>query len=135
MTENPYQAPQSNLTAAVGVLSGSREDLRSVAKSQKGILVCILIYLVAVGCQFALPPEVRPLVGLGVLLVGLVGAVFVFMLAIKVYGTGLGVVLGILSLVPCIGLIVLLVVNGKATGVLQQNGVKVGLLGANMSQI
>lgn len=135
MTENPYQAPQSSATAAVGILSGTRDDLRSVAQSQKGILVCILIYLVAVFGQFAFPPEVRPIVGIGVLLVGLVGAVFVFMLAIKVYGTGLGVVLGILSLIPCVGLLVLLIVNGKATGVLQQNGIKVGLLGANMSQI
>jgi hypothetical protein len=30
---------------------------------------------------------------------------------------------------------VLLVVNGKATAVLKQNGIKVGLLGANLSQI
>ena len=35
---------------------------------------------------------------------------------------------------PYIGLIVLLVVNGKATGILKQNGIKVGLLGANLSQ-
>jgi len=134
MIENPYQAPQAD-PSAVGILSGTRDDLRSVAKSQKGILVCILIYLVAVFSQLALPPEVRPLVGIGVLLVGVVGAVFVFMLAIKVYGTGLGIVLGILSLVPCLGLIVLLVVNGKATNVLRQNGIKVGLLGANISAI
>jgi len=45
------------------------------------------------------------------------------------------VLLGILTLIPCIGLIVLLVVNGKATGILKQNGIKVGLLGANLSQI
>ncbi len=50
------------------------------------------------------------------------------MLAIKVYGTGLGIVPGVLSFVPLIGLIVLLVVNGKATGLLKQNGIKVGLL-------
>jgi hypothetical protein len=134
MNENPYQVSQTNPTA-MGILSGTRDDLRSVAKSQKGIIVCILIYLVAVIAQFALPPEARPVVGLGVLVVGLASAVFVFMLAIKVYGTGLGIVLGILSLIPCIGLIVLLIVNGKATGILKQNGIKVGLLGANISAI
>ena len=63
------------------------------------------------------------------------GAVFVFLLSIKIYGTGLGIVLGILSLVPLVGLVVLLIVNGKATGVLKQNGIKVGLLGANLSQV
>jgi hypothetical protein len=58
--ENPYAAPQAD-TRAVGVLSGQREDLHSVAKYQKGILVCILFYLVAVIFQFALPPEARPI--------------------------------------------------------------------------
>ena len=96
---------------------------------------CILIYLLAVICQFAIPAELRPIIGLGVLFVGLVGTVFVFLLAIKVYSTGVGVLLGILTLIPCVGLIVLLVVNGKATGILKQNGIKVGLLGANISQI
>lgn len=48
---------------------------------------------------------------------------------------GLGIVLGILTLIPCIGLIVLLVINGKATGVLRENGIGVGLLGANLSKL
>ena len=134
MSENPYQSPSAH-SPVVGVKSGSREDLRSVAKYQKGILVCILIYLISVIGQFAIPAEARAIIGLGILVVGLVGTVFVFLLAIKVYSTGVGVLLGILTLVPCIGLFVLLVVNGKATGVLKQNGIKVGLLGANLSQI
>ena len=123
------------MLAVKGILSGSREDLRSVAKFQKGILVCILFQLVAIIGQLALPPEIRLLISIAVLVVGIVSSVFVFMLAIKVYGTALGVLLGVLSLVPCIGLIVLLIVNGKATGVLKQNGIKVGLLGANLSEI
>ncbi len=134
MSINPYQPPQYP-SSAVGVLSGSREDLRSVAKFQKGILVCILFQLVAMIGQLALPPEIRLLISVAVLVVGIVSGVFVFMLAIKVYGTALGVLLGVLSLVPCMGLIVLLVVNGKATSVLKQNGIKVGLLGANLSAI
>ncbi|MGE0605616.1 MAG: hypothetical protein AB7O62_00720 [Pirellulales bacterium] len=134
MSDNPYQSPQAS-NSAVGVLSGSRGDLLSVAKFQKGILICILIYLIAVVAQFALPPEMRLFLGMAVMGVGVVGAVFVFLLAIKIYGTGPGVLLGILSLVPCVGLLVLLIVNGKATGVLRQNGIKVGLLGANLSSI
>jgi hypothetical protein len=134
MDENPYQAPRSS-AEVVGVVSGRREDLRNVAKYQKGILVCILIYLIAVVFQFLIPPEMRLLLGLGVLVVGIAGTVFVFLLATKVYSTGTGVLLGILTLIPCIGLIVLLVINGKATGVLRKNGINVGLLGANVSQI
>ncbi len=106
-----------------------------VAQYQKGILVCILIYLIAMVFQFALPPELRPIIGVGVLLVGLTGTVFVFLLAIRVYSTAVGVLLGILTFIPCIGLLVLLMVNGKATGILKQNGIKVGLLGADLSQI
>jgi hypothetical protein len=117
------------------VLSGKREDLKSVALYQKGIVICILIYLIAVVVQFAIPAQLRPILGGGVLILGLVGTVFVFLLAIRVYSTVMGVVLGILTLVPCIGLIVLLVVNGKATSILRQNGIKVGLLGADLSKI
>jgi len=134
MSENPYESPRVE-AAAVGVLSGRREDLKSVAKYQKGILVCILIYLIAVFCQMLIPPEVRLFVALGGIVVSLVGTVFVFLLAIKVYGAPLGVLLGILTLIPCVGLIVLLIVNGKATSVLRQNGIKVGLMGANLSEI
>ena len=134
MNENPYQTPMSE-GQVIGVKSGDPADLKSVAKYQKGILVCILIYLIAIVVQFLLPPEVRPLLGLGVIVLLIVATVFVFLLAMKVYSTGLGILLGILTLVPCVGLIVLLVVNGKATNVLKQNGIKVGLIGADMSQL
>ena len=134
MSENPYQSPAS-IPQAVGVLSGSREDVRNVAMYQKGILVCILIYLLAMIFQFALPVQLRPLLGVGVLVLGLAGTIFVFLLAMKVYSVGAGILLGILTLIPCIGLLVLLMVNGKATSILKQNGIRVGLLGANLSEI
>jgi hypothetical protein len=37
--------------------------------------------------------------------------------------------------VPCFGLLLLLIVNQKATSILQQNGIRVGLMGADMSQL
>src|SRR5205814_1381310 len=39
----------------------SLADLRMVAIYQKVILVCILVYLLAIPAQFALPQELRPL--------------------------------------------------------------------------
>lgn len=131
---NPYQPPSLE-SQAVGVLSGTRDDLRAVAKYQKGIIVCILVYLILVIVQFALPPDLRPILGLLLIPLGIIGTVFVFLLSTKVYGTPLGIVFGLLTLVPCVGLIMLLVVNGKATSVLKQNGIQVSLLGANMSQL
>src|SRR5262245_31780835 len=128
--ENPYRAPvASGRAAAKGVRSGRREDLKAVATYQRGIIVCILIYLVAVVGQFALPANLRPVLGVGVLVVGLVGLVFTFLLSMKVYNIGLGILLGILAIIPLIGLLVLLMVNAKATRVLRDNGIEVGLLG------
>ena len=92
MSYNPFEAPATN-SRVVGIVSGSREDLLKVAKYQKGILVCILVYILAVAGQFALPPQIRPLVGLGVLVVGLIAAIFTILLAMKTHGTGLGIIL------------------------------------------
>jgi hypothetical protein len=134
VSQNPYEAPTIP-AQAVGINSGSRDDLKSVAKYQKGILVCILIYIVTVFGQLAVPANVRFIFAIVVVLTGLVGTIFVFLLAMKVYSPAVGVLYGILTLVPCIGLLMLMVVNGKATSVLKQNGIKVGLLGADLSQI
>jgi hypothetical protein len=117
-------------------------DLRGVATSQKAIIWCILGNLATLPLRFVLnelPPtlQLAGFIGLIVfyLAVGITATVFVFLLAVKVYSTGTGVALGILTLLPCIGLIVLLIINSKATGILQRNGVRVGLLGANMSDL
>lgn len=116
----------------MGVLSGRQEDVRSVALYQKGILVCILLYLLAVVGHYFIPPEFWIFIRLGILLLGLAGTVFVFLLATKVYGVGLGILFGLLTLIPCFGLLMLLAINGKATNVLRQNGYRVGLLGAKI---
>ena len=132
MSDNPYRSPASS-GQAVGVKSGRREDVRSVAVYQKGILYCILLHIAALVAQFV-APQFRLAIFLGDVIVGIAGFVFVLLLAIKVYNVAVGILLGILTLVPCANLIVLLVVNGKATGILQANGHKVGLLGANLAE-
>ena len=131
---NPYQSPPME-SQAIGVRSGRREDLRSVALYQKGILVCILIYILLFIGRFLVPAEFQFLLAIGLAPLGIAATIFVFLLAIKVYETGLGIVFGILTLVPCIGLIVLLMINAKATSILKQNGIPVGLLGADMSKL
>ncbi|MCX7426604.1 MAG: hypothetical protein NTW96_13395 [Planctomycetia bacterium] len=133
MSENPYQAPPLE-PPVVGVLSGTREDLRSVAVYQKGILVCILVYLIVIIGQFFVPAGLMIVLGLAGLGAGLAGLVFVFLLSTKVYGTGVGILLAILTFVPLLGLVVLLSINGKATATLQLNGHRVGLLGADLSE-
>jgi hypothetical protein len=141
MSENPYEAPKVELRA-VGVRSGRSADVRQVAVAQKAILICILIYLgvvilnICAGiAKFQVPPIVSGIVGLVILGVILVGAVFTFILAIRVHNVGLGILFGILALVPCVGFLVLLGINSKATGVLRANGYHVGLLGADLSKL
>lgn len=134
MDDNPYRAPLSDEPVAIGVLSGRQEDVRSVALYQRGVMVCILLYLLAIGAQTFAPERYGLLLAIGGVSIGLAGAVFVFLLAIKVYGVGVGVVLGLLTLVPCLGLFVLLVVNGKATTVMRENGYTVGLLGGRLQK-
>ncbi len=92
MSENPFQSPASDF--AVGVKSGRREDLKSIATYQKGILVCILIYLLTIVGNFFIPEDVQILLGLALAVLGVVSTVFVFLLAIKVYNTGVGILLG-----------------------------------------
>jgi hypothetical protein len=120
----------------------SAEDLRAVAWSQKAVMLCILAYLATLPASFALsalPDEIQFGARIGqvmfLLIIGITSAVFVFMMALKVYTTGVGVVLGLLTLIPCIGLIVLVIINSKATSILRANGVRVGLLGAEMSDL
>lgn len=137
LDDNPFRAPQSDLGGerVAGVLSGTKEDLRSVARYQRTIMLCILGYLCAIPLQFILPRELVLIVALVVLGAAVTGTVFVFLLSAKVYGTVQGIFFALFTLVPCLGLLVLLLINSKATNVLKANGIKVGLLGANPADI
>ncbi len=109
--------------------------LRTVAIRQKILLFCILGYLIAFAAQFVIPEHLRIIVGIPGLAIALTATVFVFLLAMEIHGTGMGILFGLLTLLPCVGLIILLIVNQQATSLLQKNGVRVSLLGANMSDI
>jgi predicted Zn finger-like uncharacterized protein len=113
-----------------------RSDLREIARYQKGVIICVAVNVLVMAGQFALPPDLRPLVaGMVYLANAIIGIVCVFLLALKVYGTGAGILLGILTFIPVLNLIALLVINGKATRVLRQNGIHVGFFGADLSEI
>src|SRR5262245_50950896 len=109
MSDNPYQSPALE-AQVIGVLSGRPEDLRAVAMYQRGIIACILIYFIAMIGQVAVPLELRWIVGVGILLAGLIGMICVFLLAIRVYSLALGLLFGLLTFVPCVGLLMLLMI-------------------------
>jgi hypothetical protein len=120
----PYAKPEQD-----------RQELRLIAGRQKAVLICILVNILCLVGQFLVAKPVRPMVGLVFFASCVVAAVFLFMLAVRLYGTGVGVILGILSLIPYLGLIPLAIVNSKATRILKDNSIHVGVMGADMSSL
>ncbi len=145
LDDNPFRAPESDLRVE-GVLSGTRDDLRSVAGYQRWVAVCILIYLgMIIGRvatemnNVAIPPEAEVCLEACLKTAGiaalLAGTVFVFLLSAKVYGTGRGLLFAFLTLIPCLGFLVLLWINAKATSILKANGINVGFWGQHLTQV
>ena len=68
-------------------------------------------------------------------ILGGVGGIFVFLLSWELKGAFGAVVFGLATVVPCLGLIVLTLVNGYATAELRKHGVPVGVFGASLAAI
>src|SRR5262249_39655468 len=116
------------------VRRASRRELRQIAMYQKGILFSILAYVLALPIQFVIPDQLRVLLFIYAIIVCVTGSVFVFLLALLLYSVGIGIAFGVLSLIPYVGLVVLLIVNSKATARLRANGHTVGLLGVPLAE-
>ena len=114
-----------------------KEALRQIATYQRGVIYCILGQILAYVANIVLMQTspllafIPSLVVLGALIAG---TVFAVLLAIRVYSTGMGIAMGICAIIPCLGLVLLLIINQAATKMLTENGIKVGFLGASMSQ-
>jgi hypothetical protein len=117
---------------------GDRERLRRIARYQRWVMLALVsniaVYVLAVSTQ-----KLGPIVALVVLLAALAVVVFTmtstFLLGMESFGTGLAVLFTVLMCVPCVSLIMLLVLNNKATSLLQQGGLKVGFLGIDPRSI
>jgi hypothetical protein len=121
----------------------SGEDLKRIARYQRWLVAVVL-------AQLALWVGFIALVGLGgmrnadramqfpsvlTLILGAVGAVFVFLVSWELRGAFAAVAFGGATLIPCVGLLVLAMVSGYATTELRKHGVKVGLFGASLDAI
>ena len=119
---NPYQSPQSRVA---DIVDG---DIEAIAAGQKLVIYAILVYFLAAASRVAIGPLALLifLVALGLAIAGILKL-----------GEGMGfstltkIVCVVLMFVPLIGLIMLLVLNSKATTRLRGAGYRVGLLGAN----
>jgi hypothetical protein len=126
-----------------------RADLRRIAVRQKAAICCILANLIAVGLRREVPPEWADFARFATVVVIATSAATWFLLRLSIYGIESTVVLGVVLLVPVAAFValeavtlawvvegvLLFALNGRAADVLRRNGVPVGLLGANMSQI
>ena len=125
---------------------GTKARLADIAASQKYLIMCILLqvafYIVNIGItvsQRGKPSSdgmtmLAGVLGLAILGIGLVASVFAFKLAIMLNNMAVGIILGTLSLIPCFGLIILLVINSSATRTIRESGHHVGFLGADLSE-
>jgi uncharacterized membrane protein len=111
----------------------SERDLRQIAIYQKALLVCVLLYILVILGSLFIPQDVRWVILIPAVPVALGAMASVFLLATKVYNVALGIFLGLLTLVPILGLVMLLVINSAATSALQTSGIRVGFLGASLS--
>ena len=119
MTSNPYEAPKekSEITG-----DETSEQVIRVGKQQRAImwliLAAILTFLV-------------PLAGL---ITGIIMIVFVYRFA-SAMKWPVAWLWAILSFLPLINLLILVTLNGRATKLLRANGIRVGLMGANKSDM
>lgn len=120
---------------------GKKARLRTIASQQRNMVICALLQILCYLISGALGPAGAPnrdpaliLVRLcisAVLLAALVGGcAYTCMLGSKFFNILAVILLGVLAIVPCLGLISLAIVNQRATRLLQENGYEVSLLGA-----
>jgi hypothetical protein len=143
MSDNPFQSPAEH-RPVTGVRTGSIDSLKKVAQNQRGVLACLLAQILVVILQVVARAQLTDMsnartadtmTSIALLTASIIGAIYVFRLAVNVYHPGVGVALSILAFIPCIGLLALLTINAKANNVLRQNGIRVGLMGARSSDL
>lgn len=116
--------------------AGKNETLYNVALHQRRVLMCFLALLMFNIAQLTVSaafPMVAPILGVGSLAAMIFGVFAVYRLAKTLGYTA--ILYAISMIIPCINLLTLLVVISRATKVLKEGGVKVGLLGVSRATI
>jgi predicted RNA-binding Zn-ribbon protein involved in translation (DUF1610 family) len=131
-------------TIAKAGMGGNKGELKSVASAQRNMLVCVLLFLgcfVGSGVIQGMDPKASdPALGLVRVIIGAIYLaatiglmIYIFMLARKMYNLGIGILLGLLAIVPCVNFLLAFMVNQRVTKYLQEHGYEVGFLGAKVS--
>lgn len=133
MTNNPYEPPAVQSTSTLDTV---KARLFEIAKAQRFLCIVILVAILFNIGVFFTPTELPIFLLAAVQIVlSVLQAGSIFWLAKSVYQSATsGILFLLIGLIPCIGLIGLLIVNGAASKELQRFGYRVGLLGANLNQ-
>lgn len=100
----------------------SDTEIANIAKWQKAIIWLVIASFIA----FFIPQAFW--------ITGIISLVFIYLLA-RALRSNVAWLYAVLGLIPLVGLIVLLVINNKATQTLKRRGIRVGLMGAKRSDI
>ena len=107
----------------------TNQEVLEIAKWQKALLWIILLLLLS---YFLLGLKgIGPLIGL---VIAVVEIIFVYQLAMSLKESAAWLY-AILMIIPFVSLIVLLMLSSRATAALRSRGVRVGLMGANGSDL
>lgn len=118
-----------------------RSRLRKIAGAHRQANYAVLLYLclAPVNATLAVIGENEQWANIAllasILVVFAFGAVSVYKLAAIFRGKGVAVIHALGLFVPLLGLLLLVVNSQQATAILQEHGIKVGLLGANPDSI
>ncbi|MGH7976453.1 MAG: hypothetical protein ACREDS_12885 [Limisphaerales bacterium] len=119
----PVEADARKMTAE-DILFTDKEVI-AIAKRQKAILWLIVAELVT----FWIPlwiPFLMPFISI---LAGIIGIIFIYRLGKAVHSSAVWVYV-VLAFIPLVGLVVLFILNNKATRILRQHQIHVGVMGA-----
>lgn len=112
-------------------VESNKEKILYLAKNQKYLIWTLLAQIIGGVLLIVIPP-----IGSLLLLANVVAQVlFVFKIAITAFPGFPGVALGFLSLIPIFGLLVIVFINGRATSLLEEAGVKVAFFGVPKEEI
>ena len=119
------------------------DELRRIVRYQRWLIAVVLAQLALWGGFIGLVALANGRIGEDAMrfpvaltfILGGVGGIFVFLLAWELRGAFGAVVFGLATVIPCMGLIVLTLVNGYAAAELRKHGVKVGVFGASVADI
>lgn len=119
------------------------EGLRRLVRYQRWLVAIVLAQLALWVGYIALSVLGRGIDSAGALnfptvltfILGGAGGVYVFLLCWELRGPFVAVVFGLATVVPCLGLLTIVLVNGYATAELKKHNIPVGLFGADLEHV